>query len=93
MPYRPPETVNNVIDEQVNKMLEHQIIQPSHSPWSSNVVIVRKKDGKPRFCIDYRKLNAITKKDVYPLPRIAEVLDSLGNAKYFSTMDLASGYW
>ena len=92
-PYRTPETVNNVIDEQVNKMLKHKTIQPSQSPWSSNVVIVRKKDGKPRFCIDYRKLNSITKKDVYPLPRISEVLDSLGNAKYFSTMDLASGYW
>ena len=74
-------------------MLDREIIQPSQSPWSSNVVIVKKKDGSHRFCVDFRKLNLITKKDVYPLPRISEVLDTLGNAVYFSTMDLASGYW
>jgi len=54
---------------------------------------VPKKNGQLRFCIDYRRLNAITKKDVYPLPRIDDILDQLGKAKYFISLDLASGYW
>ena len=57
------------------------------------MVLVRKKDGSVRFCLDYRKLNAVTVKDSYPIPRIDESLDALGGAKWFSTIDLASGYW
>lgn len=74
-------------------MLEDDIIQPSSSPWSSPVVVVRKKDGTLRFCVDYRKLNSVTKKDTYPLPRIDDSLDRLRRAKYFSSIDLRSGYW
>ena len=75
------------------EMLSKEIIQPSSSPWSSPVVLVRKKDGTSRFCVDYRKVNSVTRKDAYPLPRINDVLDTLAGSKLFSTLDLISGYW
>jgi hypothetical protein len=81
------------ISEEVHKMLEAGQITPSKSPWGAAVVLVRKKDGTLRFCVDYRKLNDVTKKDAYPLPRIEECLDALNGARFFSLMDLASGYW
>ena len=81
------------IDSQVKKMLEQGVISPSDSPWASPVVLVQKKDGSKRFCVDYRKLNEATVKDAYPLPRIDESLEALGGAQWFSTLDLASGYW
>ena len=65
----------------------------SNSPWASPVVLVAKKDGSTRFCVDYRKLNAITKLDSFPLPRVDDSLDLLANTAYFSSLDLASGYW
>ena len=74
-------------------MLAQGISQPSASPWASPVVLVPKKDGQLHFCIDYRRLNAVTKKDQYPLPRIDDILDMLDKMRYFSTLDLASGYW
>lgn len=74
-------------------MLDKEVIRPSSSPWGSPVVLVKKADGSYRFCIDYRKLNAVTRKDVYPLPRIYEMLEVLQKAKYFSVMDVLTGYW
>ena len=77
----------------LNDMLDNGIIEPSTGPWASPIVLVRKKDGGIRFCIDFRKLNQNTQKDAQPLPRIDETLDALDGACYFSTLDLASGYW
>ena len=77
----------------MESMLSQDVIVHSASPWASPVVLIRKKDGGMRFCVDYRKLNHITKLDEFPLPRIDETLDLLAGAKYFTTLDLASGYW
>ena len=77
----------------VKEMLTGGQIEPSDSPWASPVVLVTKKDGSTRFCVDYRRLNSMTVKDAYPLPRIDDSLHLLGNQQWFSTMDLASGYW
>jgi len=74
-------------------MLRRKVIQPSSSPWASPVVLVKKKDGSTRFCIDYRKVNSITHKDAYPLPQIDDTLDTLSGSQWFSTVDLLSGYW
>ena len=74
-------------------MLKEGIISPSESPWSAPVIIVKKKNGKFRLCVDYRQLNSITKRDQYPLLRVDELLDAFKNTKYFSTIDLASGFW
>ena len=74
-------------------MLEAKVIRPSCSPWASPIVLVEKKDGTVRFCVDYRKVNSVTKLDAYPMPRIEEVLESIDSAKVISTLDLAKGYW
>ena len=82
-----------LVDTEVDKMLEGGTIEPAEGPWASPVVLVKKKDGSMRFCVDYRRLNQVTVKDAYPLPRIDDSLDTLAGSCWFSTMDLVSGYW
>lgn len=86
-------TQKQVIRDETTKMLKESIIEPSVSPWASPIVLIRKSDGAIRFCIDYRKLNAVTKKDSYPMPRVDEAIDLLSAAVLFSVMDLSSSFW
>ena len=74
-------------------MKKHGLIEPAASPWASNILLVRKKDGTLRFCVDYRQLNAITYKDSYPLPLIDNCLNALAGSSWFSTLDLRAGYY
>ncbi|CAF1527039.1 unnamed protein product, partial [Didymodactylos carnosus] len=74
-------------------ILKDGIIRPSNSPWSSPVVTVKKKDGSPRFCVDYRKINLITQKDVYPLPRMDDIMEQMAGSKWYSKLDMKSGYF
>ncbi len=92
-PYRYSPTQNAEINTQIAEMLQHNIIENSKSPYASPALLVKKKDASWRFCIDFRSLNAITLEDNFPLPRIESMLDKLGQAKFFSVLDLASGYW
>lgn len=91
-PRRVPIAAEEEVEKQVRDMLEHGIIKHSTSPWSFPVVVVRKKTGEIRLCVDYRKLNQITKRPIYPIPDTHEVFDTLSGSKYFSTLDLSQGY-
>ena len=90
---RLPFAVRQEVAQQLKEMQDSDVIQPSNSPWASPIVLARKKDGTLRMCVDYRKLNSVTKPDKFPLPRIDDLLDQLGKSKYFSTLDLAAGFW
>lgn len=93
-PRRLPLAHQAAADSAIEEMLEAGIIEPSDSPWASGVVMVnKKKSPKMRFCVDYRPLNSVTKKDSYPLPRIDESLDLVAGSSWFSSLDLRSGYW
>jgi hypothetical protein len=92
-PYRVSKAEGDVMGAEIQQYLSLGHIRPSTSPWASPVLMIRKLDGGIRFCIDYRRLNAVTVKDCYPMPLIDDILDVLGKAKLFSTMAIASGYW
>lgn len=82
-----------IMHKELDEMLELGVVRPSSSPWSSPVVLVKKSNGEYRFCVDYRQLNKVTKRDAYAIPYMAMILDRLRNSKYFSGIDLKSAYW
>ncbi|KAK7922269.1 hypothetical protein WMY93_009171 [Mugilogobius chulae] len=92
-PYRVPQQLVAQLRQEIESMLELGVIEPSTSEWCSPVVIVFKKDGSLRICIDFRKLNSISEFDAYPMPRIDDLLDRIGSAAYITTLDLCKGYW
>ena len=92
-PYRLPHAYWEEVKQELKAMLAEGVIEPSQSDWASPIVLVRKKDGSIRLCVDYRKLNAQSKVDAYPMPRIEDILDRVGKANFITTLDLARGYW
>ena len=92
-PYRLPHSYRETVKAEIQEMLKQGIIEPSTSDWAAPLVLVKKKDGSLRLCVDFRRLNSVTKADAYPMPRVDEMLDRLGPAKYISTLDLTRGYW
>ena len=93
----PPRSVpisqRETIEKEIKKMLEDDIVEPRSNPWASPILLVTKKGGSIRICIDYRQLNSVSRKDAYPLPRIDSSLEALAGNKWFCTIDLISGYW
>lgn len=85
--------VQEIIDRELQTMLKDGIVERSTSPWSSPILLVKKKDGGYRFCVDYRRLNAVTERDSYPLPYVSHTLDKLKEAHYLSSLDIKSAYW
>lgn len=91
--YRMSPEKQRILTQEVDEMLSLDVVEPCESDWSSPVLIVYKKNGQPRFCLDSRKLNSVTKKDAYSLPYISEILDNLRDAKYLSSIDLSKAFW
>ena len=92
-PYRTPLNKRRIIDQAIDDMLASKVIERSTSSFSFPIIIVDKKDGSSRFCVDFRKLNEVTKPIAYPLPLIDDILARLGNCQFFTSLDLRSGYW
>lgn len=93
LPYRLPHAYRETDRQEIHEMLEQGIIEPSSSEWSSPIVLVKKKDGSIRLCVDYRRLNSVSEMDAYPMPRVDDLVDRLGKATYISTLDLTRRYW
>ena len=91
--YRLPYAYQKAVKEELQEMERDGIIEPSTSGWASPIVLVRKKDGTLRLCVDYRKLNGVSQQDAYPMPRVDEIIDRIGKAKFITTIDLTRGYW
>ncbi len=91
--YRVPEKLLPTMKQEIETMLKLEVIEPSSSEWNNPIVLVPKKDGTLRFCLDFRKLNAVSKFDPYPMPRVDDLIEKLGSAKFLTTLDLCKGYW
>ena len=87
---RVPPSMFSEVRNHINQLLDTNVIRKCHSPWASNIVLVRKKDSSLRLCVDYRQLNSLTIKDTLALPRVEELVDNLGGNKFHSVMDLKS---
>ena len=92
-PYRIPYAYRDTVREELRQMEQEGIIVRSSSEWAAPIVLVKKKDSSLRMCVDYRRLNAVSEMDAYPMPCIDDLIDSLGDAKYITTLDLSKGYW
>jgi hypothetical protein len=92
-PYASAWRERELINDQTQTMMRGNVIVPSNSAWTAPVVLARKKDGEWRFCVNYHRLNAVTKKDVYPLPTIDDALSRMEGSRYFSILDMQAGYW
>lgn len=90
--YRDPEKLVLTMKQEIETMLKMETIEPSSSEWNNPIVLVP-KDGTLRFCLDFRKLNAVSKFDPYPMPRVDDLIEKLGSAKFLTTLDLCKGYW
>ena len=90
---RVPVCERKELKDLLTEMEEKDVIQPSSSPWASPIVLVKKRDGTHRFCVDYKKLNAVARKDAYTIPWIDDTLDTLSEAAWFFTLDMVSEYW
>ena len=89
-PYRLPHAYRDIVKKELKEMEQDGIIERSNSEWAFPIVLFQKKDGSLRMCVNYRRLNAITEADAYPMPRVDNLIDS---AKYVTTLDLSHGYW
>ena len=92
-PYRLPHAYRETVRNELEEMERTGVIERSRSEWSAPIVLVKKKDGSLRMCVDYRRLNAVSQADAYPMPRVDDLIDRLGKARYITTLDLSRGYW
>ena len=93
-PRRQPVHFQQKINESIDEMLKNNIIEECESPWNSSIVCVKKKDSNDiRICLDFRKLNEVTERPIFPIPNVDEILDSFGGSRYFSTLDLGNAYY
>ena len=91
--YRIPHSQKEIMNEKIQEMLEHKIISPSHSPWSSPLLLIPKRDGTHRIVVDFRQLNKLTIRDPYPVPSLRDLISSIGENQAYTTLDLLSGFW
>ena len=92
-PYRASHASRDIFAKEVQRQRDFGVIEPSSADWAFPVVLAPKPDGTVRFCVDFRRLKGVTVRDVYPLPRMDDCIDFIGDAKVFSTLDCNSGYW
>ena len=90
---RLPHAYRDTVKDELREMEQAGIIESSSSPWAAPIIPVKKKDGSMRLCVDYRRLNSVSRTDAYPMPRVDDLIDRIGGAKFITTLDLSKGYW